>query len=117
MLLREHSAILLTFITLPFVIKIFILSNFEWLFYTGFTVYVIQSTSICTIHSKALATYCINCKTKSEWITSAKVYWKPDLIPQCHIFWPASGFRQLRAVGKHQPFVDRRPLNGYFGKQ
>ena len=34
----EHSAILLTFIKLPFVIKIFVLSIFEWPFYTGFTV-------------------------------------------------------------------------------
>ena len=33
----EHSAILLIFIKLPFVIKIFILSIFEWPFYTGFT--------------------------------------------------------------------------------
>ena len=38
MLPLEHSAILLTFIKLPFVIKIFVLSIFEWLFYTGFTV-------------------------------------------------------------------------------
>ena len=37
MLKGEHSAILLTFIKLPFVIKIFILSIFEWPFYTGFT--------------------------------------------------------------------------------
>ena len=35
---REHSAIHLTFIKLPFVIKIFVLSNFEWPYYTGFTV-------------------------------------------------------------------------------
>ena len=34
----EHSAILSTFITLPAVIKTFVLSNFELLFYTGFTV-------------------------------------------------------------------------------
>ena len=34
----EHSAILLTFIKLPFVIGIFVLSIFEWPFYTGFTV-------------------------------------------------------------------------------
>ena len=34
----EHSAILSTFIKLPFVIKIFVLSIFEWPFYTGFTV-------------------------------------------------------------------------------
>ena len=33
-----HSAILLTFIKLQFVIKIFVLSIFEWLFYTNFTV-------------------------------------------------------------------------------
>ena len=36
MLQGEHSTILLTFIKLPFVIKIFV---FEWLFYTGFTVF------------------------------------------------------------------------------
>ena len=36
----EHSAILLTFIKLPFVIKIFVLSIFEWPFYTGFTLRV-----------------------------------------------------------------------------
>ena len=35
MLQGEHSAILLTFIKLPFVIKIFILSIFEWPFYTS----------------------------------------------------------------------------------
>ena len=38
MLLGEHSAILSTFIKLPFVIEIFILSIFEWPFYTGFPV-------------------------------------------------------------------------------
>ena len=35
----EHSAILLTFIKLSFVIKIFVLSFFEWPFYTDFTVF------------------------------------------------------------------------------
>ena len=38
MLQGEHAAILLTFIKLPFVIKMFILSIFEWLFYTGLTI-------------------------------------------------------------------------------
>ena len=38
MLQGEHSARLLNFIKLPFVIKFFILSVFEWPFYTGFTV-------------------------------------------------------------------------------
>ena len=37
MLQGEHSAILLTFIKLPFAIKIFVLSIFEWLLKTGFT--------------------------------------------------------------------------------
>ena len=39
MLPLEHSAILLTFIKLPFVIKIFVLSIFDWPFYTSFTVH------------------------------------------------------------------------------
>ena len=38
MLQGEHSAIVSTFIKLPFVIKIFVLSIFDWPFYTGFTV-------------------------------------------------------------------------------
>ena len=38
MLSLEHSAILSTFIKLPFVNKIFILSIFEWPFKTGYTV-------------------------------------------------------------------------------
>ena len=36
MLQVEHSAILSTFIELPFVIKIIVLSIFDWPFYTGF---------------------------------------------------------------------------------
>ena len=36
--IAECFKILLTFIELPFVIKIFVLSIFELLFYTGFTV-------------------------------------------------------------------------------
>ena len=39
MLQGEHFAILLTFIKIPFVIKIFVLSIFEWPFNTGFTVW------------------------------------------------------------------------------
>ena len=38
MLQEEHSAILSTFIELPFVIKVFVFSIIEWLVYTGFTV-------------------------------------------------------------------------------
>ena len=39
MLQGEHSAILSTFIQLPFVTKIFVLSIVEWQLKTGFTVY------------------------------------------------------------------------------
>ena len=39
---RGASAILLTFIKLPFVIKILVLSIFEWPFYKGFTVGVLH---------------------------------------------------------------------------
>ena len=38
MLQGEHSAILSTFIKLPFVIKIIVWSILEWPFFTGFTV-------------------------------------------------------------------------------
>ena len=38
MLQEEHSAILSTFIKLPFAIKIFVWSIFEWPLRTGFTV-------------------------------------------------------------------------------
>ena len=41
MLSLKHSAILSTFIKLPFVIQIFVLSFFEWLLKTGFTVVVL----------------------------------------------------------------------------
>ena len=40
MLPLEHSAILLTFIKLPYVIKIFVLSIFEWPLKAGFTVFI-----------------------------------------------------------------------------
>ena len=38
MLQREHSAILSDLIKLPFVIRTFVLSIFEWPFYTGFSI-------------------------------------------------------------------------------
>ena len=38
----EHSAILLTFIKLPFVIRYLFFLYFEWAFCTGFTVFVVQ---------------------------------------------------------------------------
>ena len=46
MLHGEHSAILSTFIKLPFVIKIFALFIFERPFYTGFTVIIMGTNSM-----------------------------------------------------------------------
>ena len=40
MLQGEHSAVISTFIKLSFVMKFFLLSIFQWPFYTGFTVHV-----------------------------------------------------------------------------
>ena len=42
MLQGEHSAILSTFIKLPFVIKTFVLSIFEWPLQTGFMVFFLS---------------------------------------------------------------------------
>ena len=42
----EHSAKLLTFTKLPFVIKIFVWSIFEWPFYTGFTTFLILNLKV-----------------------------------------------------------------------
>ena len=50
----EHSAIHSTFIKLPLVIKIIDLSIFEWLFYTGFTVYIGLNFYHCTIPTHEL---------------------------------------------------------------
>ena len=52
MLQGEYSAILLTFIKLPSVIEIFVLSIFEWLFYTGLT--VIQIIKITVMFQNVL---------------------------------------------------------------
>ena len=41
MLQGEHSAKLSAFINVPFVVKTFVLSFFEWPFYTGYTVHCI----------------------------------------------------------------------------
>ena len=45
MLQGEHSPILSTFIKLPFVIKIFVSSIFEWPLYTGFAVNIILNVA------------------------------------------------------------------------
>ena len=46
--LQNAFAILSTFIQLPFIIKICLLSIFEWPFKTGFTVYAFRF--VCMVH-------------------------------------------------------------------
>ena len=56
MLPLEHSAILLTFIKLLFVIKTFVLPIFEWTFYTGFTVSLVCKGFLLRYLPKSLPT-------------------------------------------------------------
>ena len=49
MLHGEHSAILLTFIKLPFVIKIFVLSIFEWSFSQVLLYCILKPWIICSL--------------------------------------------------------------------
>ena len=51
----EHSAILLTFIKLPFTNKIFVLSVFEWPLYTGFTAIFSDISSFAIVSLMLLA--------------------------------------------------------------
>ena len=67
MLQGELSAILMTFIKLPFVIKIFVLSIFEWPPKTGFTV-VNNSLStqcvlkrVCALIGSNVVFFFLNC--------------------------------------------------------
>ena len=52
----EHSAILLSFIKLSFVIMIIVLSIFEWPFYTGFTVCLYKQSGT-SVNQDQLASY------------------------------------------------------------
>ena len=62
-----HSAKLSIFIKLPFVIKIFVLSIFEWLFYTGFTIPIIQDLWYLPSHVVgSIATQGTSCEGKSS---------------------------------------------------
>ena len=65
-----NSAVLLALIELPLVIKIFVLSFFEWLFYhvyTGFTVY---AYAICTKFLRGGPYMHCLCKVLLQTITS-----------------------------------------------
>ena len=75
MLQGEHSAILLTFIKLPFVIKIFVLSIFEWPFYTYFTVRslnLLMQYSSLAVSSSGMNTYRTCSKVSNIYLKNKK---------------------------------------------
>ena len=65
----EHSAILLTCVKLPFVIKIFVLFIFEWTLTTGFTV---SKTPPCGSYSSKSQFKQRNHKNKSETLSQMR---------------------------------------------
>ena len=73
-----HSAILLTFIKLPFAIKIFVLSIFEWPFYTGFTCIISATTDILT-GRKTLCRLCKGDRSKNRKIKRKTPYRKGNV--------------------------------------
>ena len=77
---REHSAILSTCIKLPFVIKIFVLSIFEWPSYTGFTVLAIVGKEF-NMHEQP--------SSKTEHI--CHLYGKYGAISNSHALWLIGG--------------------------
>ena len=68
MLQGEHSAILTSVIKLPFVVKICVLSIFEWPFYTGFT--VLELSSWCHV---AVIGMCLSLTSLSVGLQCANV--------------------------------------------
>ena len=63
----EHSAIFSTFIKVPFVINILVLSIFQWQLKTGFTVHGVISLTDTTLYEKLIRIYheCEGRKEKS----------------------------------------------------
>ena len=72
MLQREHSAILSTFIKLPVVIKIFVLSIFEGPFYTVFTVPWYTARDIITQTNEECTNTCEQFKSSEPFCLT---YW------------------------------------------
>ena len=66
MLQGEHSAILSTFIKLPFDIESFVYSIFEWPFYTGFTVHYNAYMTSCVTFKVPISIATLNCKKLIE---------------------------------------------------
>ena len=124
MLQGEHSAILLAFIKLPFVIKISVLSVFEWPFYTGFTLpsnafatvtqRLIRCQKFATVYphytvgnslTSLIASRFVGCQTQTQaiWLNMKNSYPRMESkIMECH----ATAYREFH--NKVPP--DKMPL-------
>ena len=63
---REHSAILSTFIKLPFVLKTFVLSIFEWRLKTGLTVFRLINHQWLTYSVMSCSDVCNNVRVHND---------------------------------------------------
>ena len=80
MLQVEYSAIFSTYIKLPIVINIFVLSTFEWLFYTGFTVYVCLDKSVFGFYFNCIVTvFCVSFSQCHGLICDCGISWSYSL--------------------------------------
>ena len=73
MLQGEHSAVLFTFIYLPLVIKIFVLSIFEWPLKTDFTVYIRGMIFGYQANVKHLDWFSLMAMSRSFFLTSRSI--------------------------------------------
>ena len=93
MLQWEHSAILLTFIKLPFVIKICVVSIFEWPLKTGFTVLFLPLQENISCCVQAVSERTVSTIHKWAWWSYSFTY----KIWTSTIFWYLSHRRAVKA--------------------
>ena len=84
---QKYCRILSTFIKLPFVIKIFVLSIFEWPFFTGFTVELLKTYAV--ISNAHLSRVCKRGKLSGSCLSTLNGFGSTQLpIFLCHIRVP-----------------------------
>ena len=84
----EHSAILSTFIKLPFVIKIIILSMFDWPFYACFTVVFYFCTCAYLLFNMSHVNKRLVIKSYTFVPVCAYLLFNMSLVNKCHMSVP-----------------------------